>query len=201
MSYPTKASFTFNHADQATYPSTTPAEQKTNFDKRSEEMRVALNAVTAILNAVTDGASGADSLGMTAIPALGASATVQSIVEALVTRLQATTDSASGADLIGATAISGLTGATAQALLEALSSALTTHKTSTDHDGRYYTETEVDNLLSPKAPLASPAFTGAPTVATGTDYTTAKLRNVILSTADPTAGDGNNGDVWIKYIA
>ena len=60
-------------AEQATYPSTTPAEQKTNFDKRSEEMRVALNAVTAILNAVTDGASGADSLGMTAISALGAS--------------------------------------------------------------------------------------------------------------------------------
>jgi len=143
MSYPTKASFTFNHADQATYPSTTPAEQKTNFDKRSEEMRVALNAVTAMLNAVTDGASGADSLGMTAISALGVSATVQSIVEALVTQLQATSADASGAEFIGAETISGLTGNDVQTLLEALSSALTTHKTSTDHDGKYFTESEL----------------------------------------------------------
>ena len=29
-----------------------------------------------------------------------------------------------------------------------------------NHDGRYYTETETDALLLPKAPLASPTFTG-----------------------------------------
>lgn len=56
-------------------------------------------------------------------------------------------------------------------------------------------KTEVDA----KAPLASPAFTGSATVAAGTDYTTAKLRNVILSTANPSGG--NNGDIWIKYKA
>lgn len=56
-------------------------------------------------------------------------------------------------------------------------------------------KTEIDA----KAPLASPAFTGSATVAAGTDYTTAKLRNVILSTADPSGG--NNGDIWIKYKA
>lgn len=50
-----------------------------------------------------------------------------------------------------------------------------------------------------KAPLTSPAFTGSATVAAGTDYTTAKLRNVILSTANPSGG--NNGDIWIKYKA
>ena len=50
-----------------------------------------------------------------------------------------------------------------------------------------------------KAPLASPAFTGSATVAAGTDYTTAKLRNVILSTENPSGG--NNGDIWIKYKA
>ena len=50
-----------------------------------------------------------------------------------------------------------------------------------------------------KAPLASPTFTGSATVAAGTDYTTAKLRNVILSTANPSGG--NNGDIWIKYKA
>ena len=49
------------------------------------------------------------------------------------------------------------------------------------------------------APINSPAFTGAATVAAGSDYTTAKLRNVILSTANPSGG--NNGDIWIKYKA
>ena len=26
------------------------------------------------------------------------------------------------------------------------------------------------------------------------------VRNIILSTYDPTSSDGNNGDIWIKYI-
>lgn len=60
-------------------------------------------------------------------------------------------------------------------------------------------KTELNNSISTKAPLASPAFTGSATVAAGTDYTTAKLRNVILSTANPSGG--NNGDIWIKYKA
>ena len=53
------------------------------------------------------------------------------------------------------------------------------------------------SILNTKAPLASPSFTGAAKVAPGTDYTTAKLRNITLSTADPSGG--SNGDVWIKY--
>lgn len=52
-----------------------------------------------------------------------------------------------------------------------------------------------------KAPLASPTFTGTPKTSANTSYTTAQLRNVILSTADPTSSDGNNGDIWIKYKA
>lgn len=60
-------------------------------------------------------------------------------------------------------------------------------------------KTELNNSISTKAPLASPAFTGSATVAASTDYTTAKLRNVILSTANPSGG--NNGDIWIKYKA
>ena len=46
--------------------------------------------------------------------------------------------------------------------------------TSHTHDGRYYTESEVDNKLSVKANLASPALTGtptAPTAASGTNTT------------------------------
>ena len=53
------------------------------------------------------------------------------------------------------------------------------------------------SALNAKAPLASPSFTGTAKVAAGTDYTTAKLRNITLSTADPSGG--SNGDVWIKY--
>ena len=60
-------------------------------------------------------------------------------------------------------------------------------------------KTELNNSISTKAPLASPTFTGTAKVAAGTDYTTAKLRNVILSTANPSGG--NNGDIWIKYKA
>ena len=51
------------------------------------------------------------------------------------------------------------------------------------------------------APLESPSFTGTPTVSAGTDYTTRKLRNVILSTSEPTSSNGQNGDIWIVYEA
>ena len=60
-------------------------------------------------------------------------------------------------------------------------------------------KTELNNSISTKAPLASPTFTGTAKVTAGTDYTTAKLRNVILSTGNPSGG--NNGDIWIKYKA
>ena len=57
----------------------------------------------------------------------------------------------------------------------------------------------INGSLGAKAPLASPSFTGTAKVAAGTDYTTAKLRNITLSTADPSGG--SNGDIWIKYKA
>ena len=31
------------------------------------------------------------------------------------------------------------------------------------------------------------------------NYTTKQVRNVILSTSEPTSSDGANGDIWIKY--
>ena len=30
-------------------------------------------------------------------------------------------------------------------------------------------------------------------------YSTAQVRNVILSTSEPTSSDGGNGDIWIVY--
>ena len=51
-----------------------------------------------------------------------------------------------------------------------------------------------------KVPVTATAA-GSITVSAGTDYTTAKIRNVILSTSEPTSNDGNNGDIWIVYEA
>ncbi len=41
------------------------------------------------------------------------------------------------------------------------------------------------------------AFTGIAVAQSNTSYTTRQLRNVIMSTADPSGG--SNGDIWIKY--
>ena len=82
-------------------------------------------------------------------------------------------------------------------------------------------KTELNDAIAAKAPIDSPTFTGTAkfdeagftglTMFTGTvalksaavsgntNYTTAQLRNVILSTANPSGG--NNGDIWIKYKA
>ena len=70
--------------------------------------------------------------------------------------------------------------------------------------GNFALKTELDPLatkieLNAKAPLASPTFTGTPKTAANTNYTTAQLRNITLSTADPSGG--SNGDIWIKYKA
>ena len=48
-----------------------------------------------------------------------------------------------GADYVNSSGVTGLTGDTVQELLEALKSYIDTHKTSTDHDSRYYTEAEI----------------------------------------------------------
>ena len=53
----------------------------------------------------------------------------------------------------------------------------------------------VDNVK--QMPMAGGTFTGAALAQNNTNYTTAQLRNVIMSTSDPSGG--NNGDIWIKY--
>lgn len=64
-----------------------------------------------------------------------------------------------------------------------------------------YTASDVDlgNVTneSKTTMFTNPSFTGAAKVAAGTDYTTAKLRNITLSTA--AASGGSNGDIWIQY--
>lgn len=53
----------------------------------------------------------------------------------------------------------------------------------------------VDNVK--QLPIAGGTLTGIAIGQANTSYTVAQLRNVILSTGDPTGG--NNGDIWIKY--
>ena len=58
----------------------------------------------------------------------------------------------------------------------------------------------VKNTLNAKAPLASPSFTGTPTVAanTTTGSNSGMLRNIYISTSTP-SGTAVNGSIWIKY--
>lgn len=51
------------------------------------------------------------------------------------------------------------------------------------------------------APVASPSFTGTPKAPNGTDYTTARIRNIKASTTDLTAGSSAlaNGDIYLVY--
>ena len=53
----------------------------------------------------------------------------------------------------------------------------------------------VDNVK--QMPITGGTFTGVAVAQTNTSYTTRQLRNVILSTSDPSGG--SNGDIWIKY--
>ena len=100
----------------------TETDARTQVQGRLNELRDYLNStLLAAIADVTDGASGADNTGMTAITETGAAATVQSIMEALITRLKAVTNSASGADLLGMTVITETgANATVQSVIEAL---------------------------------------------------------------------------------
>lgn len=59
--------------------------------------------------------------------------------------------------------------------------------------------TNINQLSTQKANINSPNFIGTPTVSSNTNYTTRQLRNIILSTSEPTSTDGQNGDIWIVY--
>ena len=48
-------------------------------------------------------------------------------------------------------------------------------------------------------PKSGGTLTGIVTAQSNADYTTKQIRNVILSTSEPTSSDGANGDIWIKY--
>ena len=53
----------------------------------------------------------------------------------------------------------------------------------------------VDNVK--QMPVAGGTFTGVVYAQSNTSYTTAQIRNIVLSTSDPSGG--NDGEIWIKY--
>ena len=139
------------------------------FDLNNAELQNKINAVITVLNQITDsiadGSSGADNISLTAIQPF-ISTKLQSFLEEVISRLQSTQDGSSGADFIASTPIPGVTGATVQQQLESLKtildliqtqtnsnttnisslqSQINTHKSSADHDTRYYTKTQLDN--------------------------------------------------------
>lgn len=56
---------------------------------------------------------------------------------------------------------------------------------------------QVNTALSTKLDKSGGTMDGALIAQNNTDYTIAQVRNIIISTADPSGG--NNGNIWIKY--
>ena len=60
-------------------------------------------------------------------------------------------------------------------------------------------QTQLDSIVGTKFPTAGGTFTGAVVAQSNDNYTTKQVRNVILSTDEPTNTMGANGDIWLIY--
>ena len=56
----------------------------------------------------------------------------------------------------------------------------------------------VSSNVSAKMDISGGTMTGALVAQNNTDYSVAQVRNIIISTAEPSGG--NSGDIWIKYV-
>ena len=59
------------------------------------------------------------------------------------------------------------------------------------------TTNELNPIVGGLVPKTGTTMTGALVAQTNTNYSTAQMRNVIISTSDPSGG--SSGDIWIKY--
>ena len=82
MAFEKMGNFSFNHANQADELNLPADEAKAKFDSRANELKTAFNKVVDLLNATTDGASGADNVGATAIDGVTGT-TVQAQMESM----------------------------------------------------------------------------------------------------------------------
>ena len=57
---------------------------------------------------------------------------------------------------------------------------------------------DISNLKTNKMDISGGTMTGALVAQNNTDYSVAQVRNIIISTAEPSGG--NSGDIWIKYV-
>ena len=69
-----------------------------------------------------------------------------------------------------------------------------------DTNDETFTEA-IGQLSNSKLDKTGGEMTGQLIAYNNAEYTTAQLRNVIISTADPGTTDGENGMIWIKYTA
>jgi len=82
LAFEKMGNFSFNHANQADELNLPADEAKAKFDSRANELKTAFNKVVDLLNATTDGASGADNVGATAIDGVTGT-TVQAQMESM----------------------------------------------------------------------------------------------------------------------
>lgn len=58
-------------------------------------------------------------------------------------------------------------------------------------------KTDISNLKTNKIDISGGTMTGALVAQNNTNYTTKQVRNIFISTSDPSGGA--SGDIWIKY--
>ena len=58
-------------------------------------------------------------------------------------------------------------------------------------------QNDITNLKSGKLNISGGTMTGALIAQNNTNYTTKQVRNIFISTSEPSGG--SNGDIWIKY--
>ena len=58
--------------------------------------------------------------------------------------------------------------------------------------------TALQSSVNGKVSKSGGTMTGALVAQNNTNYSVAQMRNIIISTSDPSGG--NNGDIWIKYV-
>ena len=56
----------------------------------------------------------------------------------------------------------------------------------------------LQSSVNGKVSKSGDTMTGALVAQNNTDYSVAQVRNIIISTSDPSGG--NSGDIWIKYV-
>ena len=90
-----------------------------------------------------------------------------------------------------------LQGYTADYFATATGLASVNSKVSTMQSDITTAKTDISNLKTNKMNISGGTMTGALVAQNNANYTTKQVRNIFISTSDPSGG--SNGDIWIKY--